>query len=93
MEITRIEDVKTEVIIDVICDSCGKSCKKEEFVVDNVHNPDFGKNAPVFEYMEMSANWGYWSNNKDTETWKAQICETCVDDKFKFITFRKTHYL
>lgn len=91
MEITRIEEVKTEIVVDIICDSCGKSCKKEEYVVDNEHNPEYGKNSPIFEYMELSANWGYWSD-KDTEKWTAHICEKCVDEKFKFISFKKTHY-
>jgi hypothetical protein len=92
MEISRIEDVKTEVIIDVLCDSCGKSCKKEEHIIDNEKNPNYGKNNPIFEYMTLEANWGYCSN-KDCETWKAQICEECIDTKFKFITFKKSHYL
>lgn len=92
MEITRIENIKTETIVDVICDCCGKSCKKEEFVVDNEISPEYGKNSPIFEFMELAADWGYWSN-KDTESWRAQICETCVDEKFKFITFKKTNYL
>ena len=41
-----------------------------------------------FEYMKLESNWGF-SSNKDFERWTAEICEKCVDDKFKFITFKK----
>ncbi len=35
-----------DVVQDVLCDSCGKSCKTE-----------YG-----FEYLKLSTHWGYFSN-------------------------------
>jgi hypothetical protein len=65
---------KTELdISNVLCDCCGKSCYD-----GNIN----------FEYMTMQSSWGYYSN-KDLETWTAQICEKCVDEKFGFINFQK----
>lgn len=43
MKQTELQKKETTVVVDIICDSCGKSCKT-----------DFG-----FEYMEMKAFWGY----------------------------------
>ena len=71
---TEIEKVKktVEVVKDILCDSCGESCKK----------------GNSFEYMELQANWGF-NSEKDLEQWTAQICEKCVDEKFRFIIFDK----
>jgi hypothetical protein len=38
--------------------------------------------------MELSASWGYYSN-KDMESWKAHLCEKCVDERLGFISFDK----
>lgn len=45
MEKTEIHKKDIEVTTDIICDSCGNSCK--------THTD--------FEYMELRANWGYAS--------------------------------
>jgi hypothetical protein len=72
---------KVEVVVDITCDCCGKSCKK--FISnDGVFN---------FEYMTLKAKWGYGSKH-DLEAWEAQVCEGCVDKKFKGIKFKKEEY-
>jgi len=40
------EQKEVEVTTDILCDSCGESCKTE-----------YG-----FEYMELCSNWGYGSD-------------------------------
>lgn len=77
------------IVEDIICDCCGKSCKVQEFDIDNELNKCFGEKARSFEYMKMEAAWGY-DSKKDMEKWTAYICETCVDEKFKDIKFEKT---
>lgn len=72
MKLLEKKQKEVTVIVDVICDSCGKTC--------NTHCGH--------EYMELKANWGY-ASKKDMERWVAQICETCVDEKFGFIKFNK----
>ena len=62
--------IQTFVTEDVICDMCGKSCKI-----------DLGR-FNEFPHMKLEANWGYGSQ-KDCTYWRAQICETCVDNKLK----------
>jgi hypothetical protein len=74
MEVYKTEITSREVLDDVTCDSCGKSCK-------TIHGS--------FEYMTLDAIWGY-GTKKDMEKWEAQICEQCVDEKMKFIVFEKT---
>ena len=64
------------ITLEIICDCCGKSCKTQM----------------GFEFMLMSANWGY-DSNKDLEKWEAQICEECIDNKFKFVKFNKGKYI
>jgi len=82
MRKTKTVKVNTKVLTDVICDSCGKSCK----VYLDINRRAFG-----FEYMTLSATWGY-NSKKDLEKWSADICEQCVDEKFKFIKFKKEDY-
>jgi hypothetical protein len=73
---TNSKKVEVDVLEDVICDSCGNSCR----------------NSNNFEYMTLNNYWGYGSN-KDGEMWEAHVCEKCVDEKFKFIKFRKENYM
>jgi len=86
MEKKETIETTAEVITDIICDSCGESCKIDEFVIDNELNPDHGKTLYSFEYMKLEAGWGYHTK-KDLEHWTAQICEKCVDEKLSFINF------
>ena len=59
------QDQKThELLDDVICDKCGKSC------MDDIKNG--------FEFATISAHWGYGSN-KDLEDHEAHVCEKCYD--------------
>ncbi len=67
-----------EVLVDVICDCCGKSCKTQNIV-----------GRTDFEFMTLSANWGFGSKY-DMQSWSAEVCESCVTKKLKFITFKKT---
>ena len=68
------------VTTDVICDSCGKSCKT--FL-------DQKKKHFDFEFMTLEAKWGY-GTGKDMERYQAQVCERCVDEKLSpIIKFRK----
>lgn len=50
------------------------------------------KNSTNFEYMTMKNYWGYGSS-KDGQLWGAHICEKCVDEKFKFVKFRRQDYM
>lgn len=84
---------RKEIDDEVTCDCCGKSCMVLEYIVDNPANPDHGNVGKVFEYMDLKVNWGYHSN-KDTQTWTAQVCESCVDTKLSvLINFQKGHYM
>lgn len=91
MKVFNIQLKKSEVIIDIVCDCCGKSCKVDEFIIDNEVRLDHGEPAYTFEYMDLKASWG-WCSNKDLETWTAQICEKCVEEKLGFIGFQKDHF-
>ena len=87
MEIKQTQKINQEIISDIICDSCGKSCKVDEFVIDNPQREDFGQMCYSFEYMKLEANWGYHSG-KDLTNMKAHLCEKCVDEKLTFIKFK-----
>jgi hypothetical protein len=58
MEIKEIQTKKTEVVIDVICDSCGRSCKVSEGKVENEVRVDNGEPSYGFEYMKLESYWG-----------------------------------
>ena len=99
-----------ESIVDVICDSCGKSCmptfKDKTKLSDversntemypegntDVHYHPFGDAKSTAEYLTIRGEWGYLSNQKDTERWEAHVCEKCVDEKLGFIKFKKSDY-
>lgn len=57
---------KVDDIVDIICDSCQKSCNRD---------PKFDQ---CWEYATLKANWGYWSN-KDEQHHEIHICERCYD--------------
>lgn len=74
--------VAGQSVSEAYCDICGESC-----MVDIG-----GTNS--FEGLELHAHWGYGSNDKDTETWKACVCEKCTDKYLvKLINFNKTNYM
>lgn len=105
MEITEIKAIHQEVIKDIICDCCGKSCNifTPEIIKSTlasskknmVEKRDFERLKKVqpkqFEYLKIEGTWGFGSE-KDGEKWSAQICEKCVDDKFEFVKFKKENY-
>ena len=88
MVVKEIQNRKTEVTTDVICDICGKSCKVAEHRVENESRPDNGEIIYSFEYMTLSADWGF-DSKKDGEKWTAHVCEKCVDEKLTYIKFKK----
>lgn len=80
MKVIEKENKEVNVLKDVICDCCGKSCG---IFLDQAHT------VTSFECMTLKANWGY-GTKKDMERWTAQICEKCVDEKLvPLIKFKK----
>lgn len=92
MEVTEIQTKKQKVVIDVTCDSCGKSCKYYQGTIGNEIRVDNGEPYYSFEYMDLKVNWGYGSDH-DCEEWTAHICQQCVDEKLSFINFQKRNYI
>ena len=88
MKQIEIKEVKKQITTDIICDCCGKSCMVNKGIIDNVTRVDNGEPFYDFSFMTMETNWGFFSN-KDSEKWTAQVCETCVDEKFSFVKFKK----
>lgn len=89
MEILKPVKKTENAVIDIICDSCGKSCKIHTMIIDNDLREDNGQTHHIFEYMKLEANFGYFSK-KDGETWTAHICENCIVEKLvPIIKFKK----
>ena len=55
MEKTEIQTKKAEVVVDIICDCCGKSCKVLEGKIDNSARIDDGEPHYGFEFMKLEA--------------------------------------
>ena len=66
---------KREVIVDIICDRCKKSCK----LSDSLGN---------ISYAELNAKWPYGSY-KDTEHHQLHLCEKCYDWLRKLLKRRR----
>lgn len=79
MKIKEVVEIQQQIITDIICDSCGKSC---------TYHIDDNKYHSIHNYFELISRFGYGSK-KDGEEWTAQICEKCVDEKLSFINFNK----
>lgn len=64
----KIAEKTIEVIDDVVCDICNKSCK------------DCHENM---ESASLTAYWGY-SSKKDGQQYEVDICENCFDKTLEF---------
>jgi len=64
MEKYQKKMVESDVLIDVLCDICGASCKKSE--------------PEGYEYSNWYVSWGYGSK-KDGTRWDVDFCEECSD--------------
>jgi len=65
MKKTEEREVLKTVVVDVICNKCGKSTLDEH-----------GMN---YEYAEIRASWGY-ASGKDMEVHLAHLCSRCYDE-------------
>jgi len=65
MKKTEDREVLKTVVVDVICNKCGKSTEDEAKM--------------NFEFAEIRASWGYHSG-KDMEVHLAHLCSSCYDE-------------
>lgn len=72
-----------DTLVDVICDCCDKSCDTD---------PNFPGQS--FEYAELTARWGFYSN-KDEQQHSSIICEACYDRMLEVLNIKPKiiHYL
>lgn len=73
-KVVETQSVEKEVVVDRTCDRCGKSCMKGSDAL--WHQPEYG---------HFRASWGYMSNNKDLDSWDADLCESCCEAFRKWI--------
>lgn len=85
--------MQKEKILTATCDKCGQDCMKPFFDNTSDGDRDDHDNVKEFEGMILSADWGFMSNGKDGETWKAVLCEICVDKYLSHISFQKSHHI
>lgn len=71
-----------EILADIICDVCQKSCKTS----NDIH---FEHTESNFDFLHISGTFGFWSKHDD-ERWEGDICELCsVNYLEKIICFNK----
>lgn len=58
-------------IVGHICDMCTQTCRK---------NSEEG-----YEYGTLSAEWGYWSDQRDLTQEECHLCESCFAKVREFI--------
>ena len=68
----QLEMIESDVLTNVLCDICGKSCR----------TPELG--SEVFEHSTLYADWGYCSK-RDGDKWEADFCEECSENLKKHI--------
>lgn len=64
MKTMTTETVEKEVVEDILCDVCGKSCRDSAGI--------------NFEVATLSEKWGFGSR-KDCEHHECHLCEDCYD--------------
>ena len=78
MEIKETKLVEEEVIVGIVCDSCGQPLEEKDLTYEN--------------YLQIYIRWGYGSL-KDGDLWIADMCEKCVDEKLdKIVKFKKVRF-
>ncbi len=70
MKISKVVNVKSNTVVDIICDMCGKSCKDK-----------MGAN---YEHSTFYSIWGFCSK-RDGFKWNAHYCEECSEKIKDFI--------
>lgn len=76
-EIYEKQQIEEDILIDILCDSCGKSCKVESSF-----------SGGLYEFAQFIAGWGYGSR-KDGDQWNFLLCEDCADRVYEFIKGEK----
>lgn len=64
------------VVYKITCDLCGS-----DILVETMQD---AAGEPVVAHMgiEIQADWGYFSNNKDGDHYEIDVCEKCFDKIF-----------
>lgn len=70
MKIYKRIEVSENTLVDITCDVCGSSCRKDI----KLNNQDYG-----FEFATLKAKWGYFSDS-DGKCWQIELCENCFYD-------------
>ena len=63
----------------ILCDSCGQDCTITEPASDH-------------EYAELSATWGYFSNQDGTQ-YDIHLCENCFNEAIDFLKKKRKQIL
>jgi hypothetical protein len=92
MKITQTEPRPTDIVVEVLCDSCGLTCCRADRHAQGSECPDHPWHS--FETANISAHWGYYSN-KDLEEHEVVLCESCYDKMLELMKIKPkiTHYL
>lgn len=64
----KLEKRDVEVVSDVICNLCGKTCNAAKGQEE----------TPSYEFATISASWGYFSTH-DMDVHEAHVCNLCYD--------------
>lgn len=73
MQHSKMTIVEAEVITDITCDLCKKSCNR-----GTDKDTDCPDQPLAFEYATLDVNWGY-STKRDGERRSFHICEACYE--------------
>jgi len=71
MRVIETQMIETKVVMDVLCDRCGKSCMTQ-----------LDEGPPPLRQPELGtfkASWG-WDSNHDLESWTCVLCESCCEE-------------
>lgn len=76
MSLIKEEKVRV-VTVGHTCDMCGKDCRTFDGMGNaEPHSDEFGT---------LEAYWGYHSDNRDGESWTADLCQSCFERVVEFI--------
>lgn len=75
MKTTKTVKQDVEIIDDVICNKCGKTCMKVLVKESNLKEP--------YGLVEETVTGGYWSDDlEDLTKYTFSLCEKCLSELF-----------
>ena len=85
MKTVKEELRPTDIVVEMLCDSCGLTCCRADHHKEGSECPEHPWHS--FEHADITVHWGYYSS-KDTELHEIVLCEACYDKMLELMKIK-----